>query len=118
LFTLSTFGTAQAEHKSIMVKFVCVAAMVAMGIVEAASAGGPPDSSNKVCTARWIAHAADFGVLATISIHLNGAPFSNVASFADGTANNATGRPLAFAPHAHFPHHCPDGLCDLAGQRP
>jgi hypothetical protein len=67
-------------------------AAVGAAAISAVIGGPPPDPMDKTCTARWIAHAADSGVLATNSVHLgNGFPFGNVASFADGTMDNSTG---------------------------
>ncbi|KAH9092753.1 hypothetical protein Ae201684P_008422 [Aphanomyces euteiches] len=44
--------------------------------------------------ARWIVHSNDWATIATSSIHLNGAPFANMASYSDGvgtSVENATG---------------------------
>lgn len=45
----------------------------------------------KAETARWLAHENIFGTIATISLHLNGAPFAQPKSFVDGTIANSTG---------------------------
>ena len=52
----------------------------------------PPAIDQKAQTARWLAHTADFGILSTTSVHLNGAPFGNPQSFCDGTTDNSTGK--------------------------
>ena len=52
----------------------------------------PPAIDEKAQTARWLAHSADFGILSTTSVHLNGAPFGNPQSFCDGTTDNSTGK--------------------------
>jgi hypothetical protein len=45
----------------------------------------------KAETARWLAHQNLWGSLATISVHLKGAPFSQPKSFVDGPEANSTG---------------------------
>ncbi|KAF0715757.1 Aste57867_3205 [Aphanomyces stellatus] len=46
-------------------------------------------------TARWIVHKNTWATVATTSVHLDGAPFANMASYSDGvgkSAENATGQ--------------------------
>ena len=42
--------------------------------------------------ARYLAHMNSYGVVSTISVHLDGQAFSNVMSCSDGIGNNSTGR--------------------------
>ena len=83
-----------------MTMVAAVGAAVVMSVV----AAGPPDYTDKTCTARWIAHTANYGVLATISLHLNGVPFGNVASFSDGTPLNSTGSHTSSQPSYSSAH--------------
>ena len=46
--------------------------------------------------ARWLLHAADYGVTATHSTLRPGWPFDNVLSLSDGPAHNSTGRLLFY----------------------
>ncbi|EDQ87566.1 uncharacterized protein MONBRDRAFT_27059 [Monosiga brevicollis MX1] len=55
------------------------------------AAAGPPDYQDKVGVARWLAHQAVEGVLATTSTAFPGYAFGNTQSFADGTIKNSTG---------------------------
>ncbi|XP_068678823.1 protein CREG1-like [Montipora foliosa] len=65
----------------------------------------PPPRSEKAKTARYIVHNSLWGSVSTISKSLDGAPFSMVMSFSDGTVDNSTGIPYfylsAFDPVAH-----------------
>lgn len=81
-----------------------VLAMLAQCVSASATSDGrspvppvPPDWSKKAQTARWLVHEASYGVISTISLHLKGAPFGNVQSFADGTVDNSTGNIYFFA---------------------
>lgn len=56
-----------------------------------------PSFTRKTATARWLAHESRWGTIATTSIHLNGAPFANTISMADGTPLISTGTPYFFA---------------------
>ena len=47
-------------------------------------------------TARYIVHNTIWGSISTISVALNGAPFSVVTSFSDGTVDNSTGIPYFY----------------------
>ena len=42
-------------------------------------------------TARWLAHENFWGTIGTLSVRLNGAPFTQPKSFVDGPADNSTG---------------------------
>ena len=48
--------------------------------------------SNDVVLSRHLAHRNSYGVVSTISVHLDGQAFSNVMSCSDGIGNNSTGR--------------------------
>ena len=58
----------------------------------------PPPYTEKASTARYMVHFAEYGVLATTSVHLNGRAFGNIVSLADGTLlpDNSTGVPYFF----------------------
>ena len=58
----------------------------------------PPPYTDQASTARWLVHNANYGVLATISVHLNGRAFGNIASISDGTLSpdNSTGVPYFY----------------------
>lgn len=51
-----------------------------------------PPWFEKARVARYLVHAADWGVVGTRSVHLDGQPFGNVASFSDGAEDDSTGR--------------------------
>mmetsp|Transcript_4087 Transcript_4087/g.10303 ORF Transcript_4087/g.10303 Transcript_4087/m.10303 type:complete len:208 (-) Transcript_4087:161-784(-) len=70
---------------------VPAALVVVAAIAVGAMATAPPLPSDTACTARWMAHSATYGALATTSRN-TGQAFSNIASYADGTADNATGQ--------------------------
>jgi hypothetical protein len=47
--------------------------------------------------ARWLVHSADWGVLSTLSTHLQGVPYGNAVSLSDGPAGGGgTGRLLFY----------------------
>jgi hypothetical protein len=46
--------------------------------------------------ARWLVHQNEWGTVSTISRHLEGAPFGNALSFADGPRCRPTGRLLFY----------------------
>ena len=65
------------------------------------STNTPPALSSKIylappfedaAFARYLAHMNSYGVVSTISVHLDGQAFSNVMSCSDGIGNNSTGR--------------------------
>ncbi|KAH9532524.1 hypothetical protein CY35_18G002100 [Sphagnum magellanicum] len=55
-----------------------------------------PDPSDGAGMARWLVSQNDWGVLSTISIHLGGSPWGNIASFSDGEPGNSTGTPFFY----------------------
>ncbi|KAH7674562.1 Cellular repressor of transcription domain-containing protein [Dioscorea alata] len=57
---------------------------------------GKPAPSDAAATARWLASQNSWGVLSTISIDLEGAPFGNVASFSDGLPGEGLGVPYFY----------------------
>jgi len=50
----------------------------------------------KAATARWLAHEAQWGAVATTSIHLKGTAFGNTISVSDGTDDTSSGIPYFF----------------------
>jgi len=56
-----------------------------------------PAPNKKAASARYMVHSADYVVLATISKHLNGAPFGNVITMSDGPVANSTGHLYFYA---------------------
>lgn len=55
-----------------------------------------PDIKQHAEFARWLVHANDWGVLSTISRHLDGAPYGHVVSYSDGPVDKSTGRLLFY----------------------
>lgn len=55
-----------------------------------------PDPSDSPAMARWLVSQSDWGVLSTISIHLKGMPWGNVASFSDGPVGSSNGTPFFY----------------------
>ncbi|KAK7266218.1 hypothetical protein RIF29_18860 [Crotalaria pallida] len=55
-----------------------------------------PDPKDVVATARWLVSQNFWGVLNTISIELQGAPFGNLVSFSDGLPNKGKGIPYFY----------------------
>uniref|UniRef100_A0A7I4C232 CREG-like beta-barrel domain-containing protein n=1 Tax=Physcomitrium patens TaxID=3218 RepID=A0A7I4C232_PHYPA len=55
-----------------------------------------PDPSDAPATARWLVAQSAWGVLSTISIHLEGAPWGNVAAFSDGPVGSSGGTPFFY----------------------
>mmetsp|Transcript_9795 Transcript_9795/g.18419 ORF Transcript_9795/g.18419 Transcript_9795/m.18419 type:complete len:313 (+) Transcript_9795:356-1294(+) len=53
-----------------------------------------PSYSDKAATARWLVHNTNWGTMSTISSRgqTNGKPFSNIASFSDGSPGQSTGK--------------------------
>ncbi|CAM9430118.1 unnamed protein product, partial [Phaeothamnion confervicola] len=65
--------------------------------VGVAAATSRPLPLDKAGTARWLIRKNTWGFLATTSVHLDGAPFGNVASFVDGTSTEkSTGVPYFY----------------------
>lgn len=64
------------------------------------SSDGPafprPAHTDVARMARWLVHENDWGVVSTLSRHLNGVPYGSIASFADGPRHLATGRLLFY----------------------
>lgn len=60
--------------------------------------GDPPDHTKLIPMARYVLHNADWASIATISIlpAIEGFPFSNVKSIADGSMANSTGVPYFY----------------------
>lgn len=57
---------------------------------------GGPDPDNPWSMARWLVQSNDWGVISTVSLHLNGIPFGNVVSYSDGPVGNSTGVPYFY----------------------
>jgi len=55
-----------------------------------------PDPSDASTMARWLVSLNDWGVLSTISIHLRGTPWGNIASFSDGPVGSSRGTPYFY----------------------
>lgn len=55
-----------------------------------------PDPAFASAMARWLVTSNSWGVVSTVSIHLNGIPFGNVASYSDGPDGNSTGVPYFY----------------------
>ncbi|CAM6090095.1 unnamed protein product [Calypogeia fissa] len=55
-----------------------------------------PDPDNAPAMARWLVSSNSWGVLSTISVHLGGTPWGNIASFSDGPVGAGTGRPYFY----------------------
>ncbi|KAL6766338.1 hypothetical protein ACKKBG_A35625 [Auxenochlorella protothecoides x Auxenochlorella symbiontica] len=98
-----------SDRASRCLTLTCLVFVIVLGLM---AAGGPvatkvtprrmpnvsprPDHSDINRLARWLIHEADWGVVSTLSRHLNGAPFGNVVSYADGPRGNSTGRLLFY----------------------
>ncbi|KAJ7519464.1 hypothetical protein O6H91_20G039600 [Diphasiastrum complanatum] len=57
---------------------------------------GRPDRNDFAGMARWLVSGNSWGVLSTVSVHLQGMPFGNIASFSDGPPGNSTGTPYFY----------------------
>ncbi|XVE83890.1 hypothetical protein DITRI_Ditri16bG0124600 [Diplodiscus trichospermus] len=55
-----------------------------------------PDRDDAAAYARWLVSQNSWGILNTISIDLDGAPFGNVVSFSDGVPDKSTGIPYFY----------------------
>ncbi|XP_058753072.1 uncharacterized protein LOC131626256 [Vicia villosa] len=55
-----------------------------------------PDRKDAAATARWLVSQNFWGVLSTISIDLDGAPFAKVVSYSDGVPNQGSGIPYFY----------------------
>ncbi|XWS32810.1 hypothetical protein CRYUN_Cryun22dG0021500 [Craigia yunnanensis] len=59
-------------------------------------AASKPDRDAAAAYARWLVSQNSWGILNTISIELEGAPFGNVVSFSDGVPDKSTGTPYFY----------------------
>ncbi|MCO5605903.1 hypothetical protein L7F22_060089 [Adiantum nelumboides] len=85
-----------------------------------------PDPASAGSMARWLVASNSWGVVSTVSVHLNGIPFGNVVSYSDGPDGNSSGVPyfylstldptpkdLAIIPYASLTvSEAPLGTCD------
>ena len=78
--------------------------ILSLCVAVANSADAPPGAAqppfpDKAANARWLAHAASWGVLSTVSNReaMVGRPFGNPYSFSDGAEGNSTGVPYFLA---------------------
>ncbi|KAI5077452.1 hypothetical protein GOP47_0007276 [Adiantum capillus-veneris] len=55
-----------------------------------------PDPGHAGSMARWLVASNSWGVVSTVSVHLNGIPFGNVVSYSDGPDGNSTGVPYFY----------------------
>lgn len=62
--------------------------------------GHMPPWNERVARARWLVARSTWGVLSTVSVRLDGAPWGNVRSISDGLAaeSSATGVPVMYLP--------------------
>lgn len=80
-----------------MMAMKMVMAVVVMVMVSGVTCGSSrPDPSDSPAMARWLVSQSDWGVLSTISIHLKGMPWGNVASFSDGAVGSSGGTPYFY----------------------
>jgi len=58
----------------------------------------PPPHDQVAARARWLVYHSVWATVGTISVHLNGKPWGNVRSVADGLGKNSTGLPYFYLP--------------------
>ena len=58
----------------------------------------PPPYQQYAKRARWLVYHSLWSSIGTVSVHLNGAPWGNVRSVADGLGANSTGLPYLYLP--------------------
>lgn len=77
-----------------------VSALEAVRSVPAAAAtvSAPPPHGQVAKRARWLVYHSLWTSVGTISVHLNGKPWGNVRSVADGIGANSTGLPVLYLP--------------------
>jgi len=63
---------------------------------EAVASSLRPSPSDSPAMARWLVSQSDWGVLSTISVHLRGTPWGNIASFSDGPVGSSGGTPFFY----------------------
>jgi hypothetical protein len=73
-----------------MMRLIVYSMCVLMVLVSGRTIPKPP-FWEKAETARWLAHANEYGTLSTTSVHLKGQAWGQTKSFADGSSNNSTG---------------------------
>eukprot|EP00056_Hartaetosiga_gracilis_P019847 m.16283 g.16283 ORF g.16283 m.16283 type:complete len:211 (+) comp7981_c0_seq1:140-772(+) len=76
--------------------FVALVAVVGVSCASASAAVDGDQDVSPASYARWLAHNTTYGVMSTIS-HINGFPFGNIFSFADGPVNKSTGHLYFYA---------------------
>jgi YHS domain-containing protein len=58
----------------------------------------PPPWNQTAARARWLVYHSLWASVGTVSVHLNGLPWGNVRSVADGNGANSTGLPYLYVP--------------------
>ncbi|KAG0585635.1 hypothetical protein KC19_2G026800 [Ceratodon purpureus] len=82
-----------------MAMAMAMAIMVTLALFTGSGASATsarPNPSDSPAMARWLVSQSDWGVLSTISIHLKGMPWGNVASFSDGPVGTSKGTPYFY----------------------
>jgi hypothetical protein len=60
--------------------------------------GAPPPWNHTAARARWLVYNSLWTAVSTVSVRLNGAPWGNIRSVADGVGPNSTGLPFLYLP--------------------
>lgn len=58
----------------------------------------PPPATQPAARARWLVYNSMWTAVSTVSVRLQGRPWANVRSMADGVGTNSTGRPVLYLP--------------------
>ncbi|KAL2623663.1 hypothetical protein R1flu_003868 [Riccia fluitans] len=82
------------KSKQLLVLLLLLVGACAQGAQETGLHRPDPDDAGAM--ARWLVASSSWGVISTLSLHLGGAPWGNVASFSDGPEGKATGTPYFY----------------------
>ena len=91
---IKVFGEKESEDLSRILMLVSILLILSLTLGEDIVGGvdvKKPRILDFAGTARWLAHENFWGTIGTISVRLNGAPFTQPKSFVDGPADNSTG---------------------------
>jgi len=91
---IKVFGEKESEDLSRILMLVSILLILSLTLGEDIVGGvdvKKPRILDFAGTARWLAHENFWGTIGTISVRLDGAPFTQPKSFVDGPADNSTG---------------------------
>ena len=94
----TAYYAAQPKHNVPKWPPTASASPTALAMDTSLSVSAPPPASDIAARARWLVYNSLWTSIGTVSVRLEGKPWGNVRSVADGVGSNSTGLPALYVP--------------------